>query len=160
MPGMSGLELLQQLRTSMNDIPVILISAHAHVPDAVRGMKLGAVDLLQKPFEPAVLIDAIQRSLALSESLHRDRAEANAIYHRFERLTAREHQLLSYIVEGLVNKQIAIEMGISIKTVANHRASLMGKSGASNAAELARLYTTYNTLARGGRSLSGENPPQ
>ena len=148
MPGMSGLELLQRLRTSQNDVPVILVSAHADVPDAVRGMKLGAVDLLQKPVETGALIEAIQRSLALSATLVRSRAENEANRQRFGRLTSRERQLLDHVVNGLVNKQIAVEMGISIKTVANHRASLMTKTGAANAAELARLYTLYNSQKR------------
>lgn len=148
MPGMSGLELLQRLRSTDNDIPAILVSAHAEVPDAVRGMKLGAVDLLQKPVEPAALIEAIRRSLQLSESHARSRAESHAIRQRFERLTARERQLLKHIVEGLVNKQIAVQMGISVKTVANHRASLMTKSGAANAADLARLYTMFTSQSR------------
>ncbi len=144
MPGMSGLELLQRLRVGAREIQVILISAHAEVSDAVRGMKLGAVDLLQKPVEPGALIDTIRRSLELSQSLTRSRIEADAIRQRFDRLTERERQLLKHIVDGLVNKQIATRMGIAIKTVANHRASLMAKSGATNAADLARLYTMYS----------------
>jgi two-component system response regulator FixJ len=143
MPGMSGIELLQGLRTSMNDMPVILISAHADVPDAIRGMKLGAVDLLQKPVEPAVLLETIHRSLKLSEYLHRQRARADSVNRRFAHLTARELELLELIVDGHSNKQIAAHMHISIKTVANHRASLMTKSGAANAADLARLFTLY-----------------
>jgi len=145
MPGMSGIDLLQKLRTSMSDMPVVLISAHADVPDAVRGMKLGAVDLLQKPVEPAMLLETIQRSLKLSEHLHRQRAEADSVNRRFAHLTAREMELLQLIVDGHSNKQIAAQMHISIKTVANHRASLMTKSAAANAADLARLFTLYKS---------------
>jgi two-component system, LuxR family, response regulator FixJ len=148
MPGMSGIELLQNLRANMHDIPVILISAHADVPVAVRGMKLGAVDLLQKPVEPTVLIETIQRCLKQSHSLHRERHEADSIRQRFVRLTARELELLRYIVDGQLNKQIAATLGISVKTVANHRASLMAKTGASNAADLARLFTINDANAR------------
>jgi two-component system, LuxR family, response regulator FixJ len=143
MPGIGGIELLQRLRTALNDIPVILISAHADVPDAIRGMKLGAVDLLQKPMEPTALLEAVQRSLELSQHLHRQRAEAESVTRRFANLTARELQLLQLIVDGHSNKQIASQMGISIKTVANHRASLMAKTEAINAADLARLFTLY-----------------
>ncbi len=139
MPGMSGIELLQQLRAEMVDIPVILISGHADVPTAVRGMKLGAVDLLQKPVEPEVLIEAIRRSLDLSASMHHRRCDQESVRQRFESLTPRELELLTWIVQGHSNKRIAFDMGISIKTVANHRASLMTKTGASNAADLARL---------------------
>jgi two-component system response regulator FixJ len=147
MPGMSGIELLQQLRAEMVDIPVILISGHADVPTAVRGMKLGAVDLLQKPVEPEVLIEAIRRSLDLSASMHRRRSDQESVRRRFESLTPRELELLKWIVEGHSNKRIAFDMGISIKTVANHRASLMTKTGASNAADLARLYTIADSGA-------------
>jgi len=146
MPGMSGIEMLQNLRANMNDIPVIIISAHADVPATVQGMKLGAVDLLQKPVEPSVLLEAIRHSLALSQSLYQQREEARSVGQRFEHLTAREMELLGLIVDGQSNKQIARTLGISIKTVANHRASLMAKTGAANAADLARLYTIHHSL--------------
>ena len=133
------------LRTDLNDIPVILISAHADVPATVRGMKLGAVDLLQKPIEPTVLIEAIERSLELSRSIFIKREEAEAVRRRFARLTARELELLVLIVNGHLNKQIAAEMGISPKTVANHRANLMTKTAAANSADLARLFTIYSS---------------
>jgi FixJ family two-component response regulator len=152
MPGMSGIEMLARLRTHMNDIPVILISGHADVPDTVRGMKLGAVDLLQKPVEPSVLIETIRRSLALSEHLCRQRAEAKSVNQRFEHLTDRELELLNLIVEGHSNKQIAGERHISIKTVANHRASLMTKTGAANGADLGRLFTLYKSNTSQRRS--------
>jgi two-component system response regulator FixJ len=148
MPGMGGLALLQRLRTNMNDIPVILMSAHADVPDTVRGMKLGAVDLLQKPVEPSFLIDAIRRSLLLSQSLYGDRAEADSLCERFAGLTARELELLQLLVDGRSNKQIASDMGIATKTAANHRASLMAKTNAANAADLARLFTIYKSVSR------------
>jgi FixJ family two-component response regulator len=147
MSGMSGLDLLQRLRADKNDIPVILISGHADVPAAIRGMKLGAVDLLEKPFEPAVLLEAIQRCVAISQKLHQQRREAALVRRRFEDLTARELELLGFIVDGRSNKQIAGDMGISVKTVANHRANLMAKSGASNAADLARLFTLHKSLS-------------
>jgi two-component system response regulator FixJ len=146
MPGLGGLELLQRLRTAMNDIPVILISAHADVPDAVRGMKLGAVDLLQNPVEPANLVDVIKRSLGVSQSLFEKHLEADSIHKRFAHLTSREMELLALLVDGLSNKQIAAHMGIAIKTAANHRASLMAKTKAENAADLARLFTVHKSL--------------
>jgi FixJ family two-component response regulator len=141
MPGMSGIELLQRLREEMIDIPVIIISGHADVPTAVRGMKLGAVDVLQKPVEATVLIEAIRRSLDLSVALHRRHLSDLSVRQRFAGLTPRQLELLRLVVDGKSNKQIAIAMGISVKTVANHRASLMTRTGATNAAELARLYT-------------------
>jgi len=160
MPGMSGIELLQRLRAASSEIPVILISAHADVPDAVRGMKLGAVDVLQKPMEPTVLLETIQQSLQLSQHLHRQRAEAASVGRRFANLTARERQLLQLIVDGHSNKQIASQIGISIKTVANHRANLMTKSGAANAADLARLFTLYQSNASKNRSVESAKAPR
>jgi two-component system, LuxR family, response regulator FixJ len=159
MPGMSGIELLQRLRTDMNDIPVILISGHADVGSTVRGMKLGAVDLLQKPIEPVVLIEAIRRSLKLSQTLHHDRKESSSVRQRFECLTPREMELLTLLADGHSNKQIAVEMGISIKTVANHRANVMAKTAALNAADLARLFTIHRGhLGQGQQTSAGSKP--
>ena len=145
MPGMSGIELLQHFRAQMVETPVILISAHADVAIAVHAMKLGAIDLLQKPVEPRVLIETVRGSLELSLAMRRRRCDDELIRQRFRALTPRESELIKLIVDGRSNKQIAIQMGISIKTVANHRASLMTKTGASNAADLARLYTISET---------------
>jgi FixJ family two-component response regulator len=139
MRGMGGIELLQRLRASGVEMPVILISAHADVPTAVGGMKLGAIDLLQKPFEPHALVEAVRRAIHRSTELHHGRAEQEAIRRRLADLTPRELDLLKLVVAGRSNKQIAGDLNISIKTVANHRASLMAKTGALNAADLTRL---------------------
>jgi two-component system, LuxR family, response regulator FixJ len=155
MPGISGIELLQRLRAEMVDTPVVLISGHADVPTTVRGMKLGAIDLLQKPIEPSVLIDTVQRSIDASLAMHRHRTHDDSIRQRFDALTQRESELLKRIVQGQSNKQIAFELEISVKTVANHRASLMNKTGAVNAADLARLYTI---AARKGGQTHRETP--
>ena len=154
MPGMGGIELLRRLRANLSDLPVILISGHADVPATIRGMKLGAVDLLIKPVELPVLFEAIKRSLKISTDLHQQRAAAISISRRFEHLTARELELVRVVVDGHSNKQIAVEMHISVKTVANHRASLMTKTGAANAADLARVFTMYNS------NVSRESNPQ
>jgi len=147
MPGMGGIELLQRLRAASVGIPVILISGHADVPTTVRGMKLGAVDLLQKPIEPSVLIDAVRRNLDVSRAMNQQRNGSQSIRDRFAALTRRETELLKLIVNGHSNKQIATGIGISIKTVANHRASLMAKTGAVNAADLVRLFTIADPSA-------------
>jgi two-component system response regulator FixJ len=141
MPGLGGIELLQRLRGARNDMPVIIISGHADVAVAVRGMKLGAVDLLQKPFEPSALLSLVKKSIETSTVLHRARSEEEEVRQRFSSLTPRELALLKLVVGGRANKQIATDLGISIKTVANHRASLMAKTQAANAADLARLST-------------------
>jgi two-component system response regulator FixJ len=139
MPGMGGLELLRHLRETHHDIPVIVISAHADVPAAVRSMKLGAVDLLQKPFEPQMLLELVRRALASGVEIHHRRMQEDAVRKRLSELTAREMDLLKLIVAGHANKQIATLLSISVKTVANHRANLMAKTGALNAADLTRI---------------------
>jgi two-component system response regulator FixJ len=139
MPGMSGIEVLQKLGDRHIEMPAIVISGHADVPTAVRSMKLGAVELLEKPFEPRVLLAAVERSLHQALALYERRREQLATRDRLSSLTRRELDLLKLVVGGSSNKQIAIEMGISVKTVANHRANLMAKTKAINAADLARV---------------------
>ncbi|HEX4123869.1 MAG TPA: response regulator [Tepidisphaeraceae bacterium] len=139
MRGMGGMELLAHLRRVGHDIPVLIMSGHADVPTAVQGMKLGAVDVLQKPFEPAVLLETIRRAIETSHALHHHRAQQQSLRDRVSTLTDRELELLKLLASGKPNKLIARELGISIKTVANHRASLMSKTGALNAADLGRL---------------------
>jgi FixJ family two-component response regulator len=141
MPGMGGLELLRRLRAERNDMPVIVISGHVDVPAAVRSMKLGAVDLLQKPFEPRALLEAVQSGLRQSRERHERRSEEAAVRERLAGLTARELELLKLVAAGRSNKQIASDLNISIKTVANHRTNLMAKTKALNAADLSRLST-------------------
>jgi FixJ family two-component response regulator len=160
MPGMSGIDLLHSLRSNLSNIPVLLVSAHADVPATIRGMKLGAVDLLQKPVEPSIFIEAIQRSLKISEGLKLAQAEAASVSRRFERLTARELELLGLLADGHSSKQIALNLKISIRTVGNHRTSLMAKTGAANAADLARLFTRCRSyLSRQGNPRSTEQNP-
>jgi two-component system response regulator FixJ len=139
MPDLGGIELLQRLWPARNDMVVIIISGHVDVPAAVSGMKLGAVDLLQKPFEPRRLLSLVKTSIETSIALHRRRTEEEAARRRFGALTPRELALLKLVVAGRSNKQIACDLHISVKTVANHRASLMSKTQATNAADLARL---------------------
>jgi FixJ family two-component response regulator len=141
MPTMSGMAVLQKLRESKNDIPVIVISGHADVSSAISVMKLGAIDLLQKPFDPLTLLDTVRRALAKSLKMHTSRVEHQILLKRMANLTPRETELLKLVVSGRSNKQIAIDMGIAFKTVVNHRANLMTKTQASNAADLARIST-------------------
>jgi FixJ family two-component response regulator len=146
MSGMGGMELLHRLRRDGHAIPIIIVSGHADVPTAVLGMKLGAVDLLQKPFEPGDLMEALSRAVEADRAAHQQRAQQQAIRQRLAALTDRELELLELIVAGRSNKQVARDLGISIKTVANHRASLMAKTGALNAADLARLSTAAGII--------------
>jgi FixJ family two-component response regulator len=151
MPRMGGIELLQHLRAGGTQTPVVLISGHADVSTTVRGMKLGAIDLLQKPADPVVMIESLHNALRLSRQWRQQREEQRSIQRRFSHLTARELELLRLVVDGQSNKEIALELGIAVKTVTHHRANLMAKTGAINAADLARL----STLA--GMSASRQN---
>jgi len=139
MPGMSGLELQDELIARKVTYPVIFITGHGDVPMAVSTMKKGAVDFIEKPFDQDALKALVERMLAdaraqASETERRRMSEA-----LMARLTAREQQVLERIVAGRLNKQIADDLGISIKTVEAHRANIMEKLGANTVADLLKI---------------------
>ncbi|MEA2733690.1 MAG: two-component system, LuxR family, response regulator FixJ [Humisphaera sp.] len=139
MPGMTGIELLRRFRELGYDSPVIVVTGTATILSAVESMKLGAVDFLEKPIDHRILLNKIQQALAAHAAKRVEASEVVAIRDRMATLTDRELELVRLVVSGLANKHIADEMGISIKTVANHRANLMAKAGALNAADLVRM---------------------
>jgi RNA polymerase sigma factor (sigma-70 family) len=139
MPGMSGLELLRHLRSQGMHLPVLIVSGTGTVPKAIEAMKLGVVDFLEKPADHRVVVQKVQEALAKDTMQRTSAAEIEAVRQRFAALTERERELLKLVINGRSNKQIAQDMGISIKTVANHRAHLMEKTGALNAADLTRI---------------------
>jgi two-component system response regulator FixJ len=139
MPGMHGMELIEQLRSRKVGLPIIVASGTGTIPMAVKGMKLGLLDFLEKPVDPDALIDRVKAGLEMDQRQRTETAAVEAARERLSALTPRERQLLKLLVSGMANKQIAGEMGISVKTVENHRASLMQKTGALNAADLTRL---------------------
>ncbi|HEY8261425.1 MAG TPA: response regulator [Methylosinus sp.] len=138
MPEKSGFELLADMRTLRIGLPVIVITAYADVPLAVRAMKAGAVDLLEKPFDDEALLKAIRQALNRGPDAALD-AEAAAARERIMRLTGREREVLSAILGGRSNKLIAHDLGTSVRTVEAHRAHLMAKMRAGNLSELVRL---------------------
>lgn len=142
MPEMSGLEVFERLRERWEDVPTIFITAHGEVSSAVRAMKLGARDFLEKPFSHQDLLERVQDALESDEARRAERAGRDEIRQRLESLTPRELDVLNLIVEGLSSKMIASELGISMKTVEAHRTSTMQKMQARNAAELVRLTLT------------------
>jgi FixJ family two-component response regulator len=139
MPGMSGLELHEELVRRGSTLPLIFVTGHGDVPMAVSRMKKGAYDFLEKPFSDAQLRQLVGESLQRAESLARNRRDEREAHDRIERLTARERQVLDLIVAGRLNKQIADDLGISIKTVEAHRANIMDKLGARTMADLMRI---------------------
>jgi two-component system, LuxR family, response regulator FixJ len=139
MPGMSGLELQQQLNLRGAVIPVIFITGHGDIPMAVEAMQQGAFDFLQKPFRDQDLIDRIQRALE-RDARNRAALEQHAkIRERLDSLTPREREVLGLMTRGKPNKIMAAELGVSQRTVEIHRARVMEKSGAASLAQLVRM---------------------
>ena len=139
MPGMSGLELLDRLVADDAPIPVILLTAHADVPMAVRALKTGAVDFLTKPFNSQELLDRIQVALENDRRGRRNRAQIAGFTLRFDTLTPREREVMTLVVGGCSNKEIAAQLGVSAKTVEAHRNKVMEKTQAGSVADLVRM---------------------
>jgi len=139
MPGMSGLQLQDELLARGSHLPVVFITGHGDVPMAVATMKKGAADFIEKPFEQQALKDMVERMLERAREdaarIERERMNASLL----ARLTPREQQVLERIVAGRLNKQIADDLGISIKTVEAHRANIMDKLKAGTVADLMRV---------------------
>ena len=139
MPGMDGLELQARLKELGIDVPIIIMTGHADVPLAVKAMKAGAVDFIEKPFEDQVLISAVRAALSDHEKGGKSNAEAGAVQSRLGSLSVRERQVLSGLLEGNPNKTIAYDLGLSARTVEVHRANVMTKMGAGSLSELVRM---------------------
>jgi FixJ family two-component response regulator len=139
MPGLSGLDLQRRLARAEQEIPIIFISAHGDIPMAVRAMKAGAIEFLPKPFRDQDLLDAIRQALDRDERAKARHTEVTGIRSRHARLTARQHQILTLIVAGKLNKQIAAKLGLSENTIKVHRRRIMERMGASSVAELVRM---------------------
>jgi two-component system response regulator FixJ len=139
MPGMSGLELQQELNLRGAMIPVIFITGHGDVPMAVEAMQHGAFDFLQKPFRDQELIDHIQRALAADQKNRQLLKERDRVRVRLDSLTPREHEVLNLMLRGKPNKVMAAELGLSQRTVEIHRARVMEKTEASSVAQLVRM---------------------
>jgi FixJ family two-component response regulator len=145
MPGMSGIELQQQLNLRGATIPVIFITGHGDIPMAVEAMQHGAFDFLQKPFRDQDLIDRIQRALERDARNRTALTQHTRIRERFESLTPREREVLTLMTRGKPNKVMAAELGVSQRTVEIHRARVMEKSGADSLAQLVRMVLDLET---------------
>lgn len=139
MPGMSGLELQAQLEEREITAPVIIITGHGDVSMAVKAMKAGAYDFIEKPFDDDVLLKAIKRALTLDAAQRESRATKAEVVARMAQLTRREHEVMEMVTAGMSNKEIASRLDVSAKTIEAHRARVMEKMEARSLAELVRM---------------------
>jgi FixJ family two-component response regulator len=139
MPGLSGLDLQRELQSEKAILPIVFITGHGDIPMSVKAMKDGAVDFLPKPVTEKDLLPAIERALARAEHDRAERNEIEDIQRRLDTLTPRESEVMGLIVRGLLNKQVAFELGTVEKTIKVHRARVMEKMEVQSLAELVRL---------------------
>ena len=139
MPGMSGLELQEKLVSQKIHIPVIFISGHGDVPMAMRAVKMGAVDFIEKPFREQALLESIQNAIAMDTNRRRKTRDVSETKKRIKSLTAREREVMNGIIEGKPNKTIAYDLDLNKKTVEYHRSNVIKKMGADSVAGLVLL---------------------
>jgi FixJ family two-component response regulator len=136
LPGISGLDFQEQLRSAGRPIPIIFITGHGDIPMSVKAIKSGALEFLTKPFGDQDLLNAVEQALAGDSISRREHAEITALEKRYDDLTHREKEVMEFVVSGMLNKQIAAELGISEITIKVHRARVMHKMKAGSLAEL------------------------
>ena len=139
MPGMSGLDLLRSLKERRSIAPLILITGLSDIEIAVSSIKNGAFDFIEKPFNEGRLLDSVRQAVALRRQRAGDVSEIETLRSRFDTLSARQRQVMELAAAGMSNKEIASQLGISPKTVENHRAWVMERMGAKSLAELVRI---------------------
>jgi FixJ family two-component response regulator len=139
LPGMSGIKLLELLRSRRIQVPAIILTGHGDIPAAVDAMRLRVLDFLEKPADRRIFLAKIYRALQEDAIYRREQAKLNDSHRRIDSLTARERELVKLLILGKSSKEIAVELHISVKTVAHHREHVMAKTQASNLADLVRL---------------------
>jgi FixJ family two-component response regulator len=147
MPGMSGLQLQQELARQGLHPPIIMISGHGEIPNAVQAVQNGAVDFLQKPVSDQLLLDRIQQALQLDAENRRNFDICAKAQSRYDRLTRRERQVLTGVIDGKLNKTIAAELDVSTRTVEIHRANLMEKMQADSLSALVKMVAYVQDLS-------------
>jgi len=156
LPGLSGLDLQRELADTDAALPIIFLTGHGDIPMSVRAMKAGAVEFLTKPFREQDLLDAIRHAIERDRALRTERQELTELRGRYASLTRRERDVLARIVAGLLNKQIAGELGTTEATVKEQRAHVMQKMTAGSVAELVRFASRLGITPAGG----GSNTPK
>lgn len=139
LPGISGLDLQQKLTRNNIDLPFIIITGYGDVPTAVRAMKAGAIDFIEKPFSPQLLIEQIHKAINTHKQVRKKSSVTNKIMECMKLLTSRELEVMNLVVSGSQNKDIASQLGISVKTVEAHRANTMEKMKATSVIDLVRM---------------------
>jgi FixJ family two-component response regulator len=139
LPDLSGLDLQTELARSGIEVPIIFLTGHGDIPKSVRAMKAGAMEFLTKPFRTQELLDSVRHALVRDGELRKERSHIIDLQERHEQLTPRERQVLTLVVRGLLNKQIAGELGTTELTIKAHRGKVMRKMRAASLADLVRM---------------------
>jgi two-component system, LuxR family, response regulator FixJ len=147
LPDGTGIDVLQQLSQQGNHTPVVFMSGMASVAEAVRALKLGSLDFVEKPFDLSCMREALARAVALDLQRRERAVEQTWLRKRFQHLSPRETEVMERIVRGAANKEVALQLGLSPKTVEVHRANVMRKTGANSLAELVRMHVTVHGRA-------------